>query len=66
MKTVTLEELDFVLKETKTDTAPGPDGLPVLFYKKLWPLLRRSVLQILNGFALGIVDIARLNFVFSH
>jgi hypothetical protein len=27
------EKLDQVLKETKTDTAPGPDGLPVIFFK---------------------------------
>jgi hypothetical protein len=62
MRSFTPEELDVVLKETKTDTAPGPDGLPVLFYKKFWPMLRRPVLQILNGFAMGTVDIARLNF----
>jgi hypothetical protein len=62
MRSFTPEELDAVLKETKTDTAPGPDGLPVLFYKKFWPMLRHPVLQILNGFAMGTVDIARLNF----
>jgi hypothetical protein len=59
MRSFTPEELDVVLKETKTDTAPGPDGLPMLFYKKFWPMLRRPVLQILNGFAMGTVDIAR-------
>jgi hypothetical protein len=62
MRTFTDEELDFVLHETKTDTALGPDGLPVLFYKKFWPLLKKEVLEILNGFALGRVDIASLNF----
>jgi hypothetical protein len=54
--------LDFVLKETKTDTAPGPDGFLVLFYKKLWLLLRGRILQILNGFALDTVDVSRLTF----
>jgi hypothetical protein len=62
MRSFTSEELDFVLKDTKTDTAPGLDGLPVMFYKKFWPLLKRTVLQILNGFSLGMVDITRLNF----
>jgi hypothetical protein len=62
MRSFTPEELDVVLKETKTDTAPSPDGLPVLFYKKFWPMLCRPVLQIRNGFAMGTVDIARLNF----
>jgi hypothetical protein len=62
MRSFTIEELDFVLHETKIDTALGPNGLPVMFYKKFWPLLKDAVLQILNVFALGRVDIARLNF----
>jgi hypothetical protein len=56
------EELDQVLKETKTDTALGPDGLPVIFFKSFWSLVKPLVLQLLNGFALGVLDISRLNF----
>jgi hypothetical protein len=62
MRSFTTADLDFVLKDTKSDTAPGPDGLPVEFCKYFWPLLKNAFLQILNGFALGTVDIARLNF----
>jgi hypothetical protein len=51
-----------VLKETKTDTAPGPDGFPVVFFKSFWSILKPLILQILNGFALGLIDILRLNF----
>jgi hypothetical protein len=32
--TFTPEELDAVLADMKPDSAPGPDGLPVLFFKK--------------------------------
>nr|XP_051212000.1 uncharacterized protein LOC127329534 [Lolium perenne] len=46
----------------KPDSAPGPDGLPVLFFKKFWDILKGPILQILNDFALGRVNIARLNF----
>jgi hypothetical protein len=46
----------------KPDSAPGPDGLPVLFFKKFWGILKGTILQLLNYFALGRVDIARLNF----
>jgi hypothetical protein len=60
MRSFTADELDWVLKDTKSDTAPGPDGLLVIFFKKFWPLLRKEVLAI--GFAMGTVDIARLNF----
>jgi hypothetical protein len=56
------EELDQVLKETKTDTALGPDGLPVVFFKYFWDTAKPLVLQLLNGFALGLVDVYRLNF----
>jgi hypothetical protein len=46
----------------KVDSAPGPDDIPVSFFKKFWGTLRGLVLQILNDFALGRVDISRLNF----
>jgi hypothetical protein len=62
MRSFTAEELDWILKDSKSDTAPGPDGLSVIFFKKFWPMLRKEILAILNRFALGIVDIARLNF----
>nr|XP_051197209.1 uncharacterized protein LOC127310588 [Lolium perenne] len=60
--TFTQEELDEVLLSMKTDTAPGPDGLPVSFFKRFWGTLRAPILQLLNDFVLGRVDIARLNF----
>jgi hypothetical protein len=56
------EEVDGVLKAMKVDTAPGPDGFPVIFFKRFWVLVKPYILAILNGFALGRVDIARLNF----
>ena len=62
MLTFTEEELDSVLKNIKTDTALGPDGFPVSFFKVFWSMVKPLVLRILNAFALGRVDIARLNF----
>jgi hypothetical protein len=56
------QELDEVLAQTKLDTAPGQDGFPVAFFKAFWPMLKPLVLRILNDFALGRVDISRLNF----
>jgi hypothetical protein len=50
------------MKELKTDTTPGPGGFTVLFFKKLWPLVKHDILHILNDFVLWRIDITRLNF----
>jgi hypothetical protein len=51
--TFTEIELGVIFKEMKTDTAPGPDGFPVLFFKQLWPQLKLGIFHILNNFVLG-------------
>ncbi|KAK1697110.1 hypothetical protein QYE76_013807 [Lolium multiflorum] len=56
------QELEEIVKDMKSDTAPGPDGFSVLFFKRCWPLVKHGVLHILNDFALGRIDISRLNF----
>jgi mannosylglycoprotein endo-beta-mannosidase len=60
--TFTPEELDEVLLSMKPNSASGPDGLPVLFFKFFWGTLKGVILQLLNDFILGRVDIAHLNF----
>jgi hypothetical protein len=60
--TFTSAELDEVLASMKPDSAPGPDGFPVLFFKRFWGIFRGPILQILNDFTLGRVDISRLNY----
>jgi hypothetical protein len=60
--TFTGEELDEVLQSMKPDSTPGPDGLPIMFFKKFWGILMGPILQLLNDFTLGRVDIACLNF----
>ncbi|XP_071680143.1 uncharacterized protein [Lolium perenne] len=55
-------ELEAIVKDMKTDTAPGPDGFPVTFFKRFWPQVKHGILLILNDFVLGRIDIARLNF----
>jgi hypothetical protein len=46
----------------KPDSAPRLDGLPVLFFKKFWGILKVPILQLLNDFTLGRMDIARLDY----
>ncbi|KAE8781901.1 hypothetical protein D1007_44637 [Hordeum vulgare] len=45
-----------------TDTTPGPDGWLVEFFKKFWSCLKHWFYAIMNGFALGIVNLSRLNY----
>lgn len=56
------EEIEGALKAMKTDTAPGPDGFPVAFFKKCWPWLKPLIFAIIKGFALGQVNISRINY----
>ena len=56
------EEIDRALHDMKTDTAPGPDGWPVEFFKKFWSKLKSLFYELVNGFALGTVDLSRLNY----
>jgi hypothetical protein len=60
--TFTQEELDEVLLSMKLDSAPGPDGLPVPFFKRFWGIMCGHILLLLNDFVLGRVDIALLNY----
>ena len=62
MLSFTEKEMDVVLASMKVDTPPRPDGFPVVFFKRFWALVRPCVLAIANGFALGRVDLSRLNF----
>jgi hypothetical protein len=62
MLTFSPKELDYVLASMKVDTAPGPDGLPVIFFKRFWALVKTYIMAILNGYAPGRVGVARLNF----
>ena len=56
------EEIDRAVHDMKTGTAPGPDGWPVEFFKKFWSKLKSLFYELVNGFALGTVDLSRLNY----
>lgn len=48
-----VSEVQFALKQMDSDTAPGPDGLPPIFYKKFWSKvghdISEAVLPVLNS-----------------
>jgi hypothetical protein len=49
--TFTAEELDEVLASMKPNSALGPDGLPVAFFKNFWQILKGPILAFMNDFA---------------
>lgn len=53
LKPFVLAEVLSALKQIDVDTAPGPDGLPLLFYKQFWEKIGREVskaiLTVLNS-----------------
>jgi hypothetical protein len=56
------EKLEAVLESMKPDSAPGLDGFPVTFFKRFCGTLKGPVLQIIDDFGFGRINIARLNY----
>jgi hypothetical protein len=58
----TMEEVERALKEMRTETTPGPDGFPIVFYKKFWRVIKWWVIQMLEDFYYGKLNLSRLNY----
>jgi hypothetical protein len=58
----TMEEAKRALKEMRTETAPGSDGFPVVFCKKFWGVIKWWVMQMLEHFYYGKLNLSRLNY----
>jgi mannosylglycoprotein endo-beta-mannosidase len=61
VKPFSMEEIEIAIKHTKTNTAPGPDGFPVQFYKTFWPKVKEMVKEMLDDMAAGRLNLGRLN-----
>lgn len=46
----------------KSDSAPGPNGFGVSFFKKFWELIKGRYTRMFQDFHKGELDIRRLNF----
>ena len=51
-----------VVFDMKDNTALGPDGFGVTFYKSCWESIKTEFMEMVNDFYLGALDIARLNY----
>ena len=43
-------EVHAIIKEMKSNSTPGPDGLNAAFYKSAWPWIKEDVLKVINDF----------------
>lgn len=50
------------LNDMRVNTAPGPNGFPVAFYKKFWNLVGPQFFNLVHDFTLGKIDVKRLNY----
>lgn len=57
----TSEEVKLAVWSSAPDKAPGPDGFPILFYRRFWHLLKTDILEIFRVFFHGSVDLSSLN-----
>jgi hypothetical protein len=55
-------EVDSATKTMNTNTAPGPDGFQVQFYKGFWDKVKILVKQMLDNMHAGRLDLGRLNY----
>ena len=46
----------------KPSSAPGPDGLPVTFFKTFWPTIKPEVMALFEEFYSGSMDLGRFNY----
>lgn len=58
----TLEELEKVIREAKLNTALGPDGFNVHFYRTFWPEVKNDLFEMLLMLFNDQLDLKRLNF----
>ena len=43
-------------------SAPGPDGLPVKFFRSFWNVIKPEIMAIFDEFYVGSIDLGRLNY----
>jgi hypothetical protein len=62
IKPFTLQELEDSLKDMDPNASPGPDGLPVSFYREFWTEIKLIMLEMFQEFFRGDLNLSRLNY----
>jgi hypothetical protein len=56
------KEVEIVISGMKTETAPGPNGFIVIFFKNLWKYIKNEVVGMVSDFNGVCLDLKRLNY----
>ena len=56
------EEVLAAIKGMNPSSAPGPDGLPVTFFKTFWQTVKPEVMALFEEFYSGSMDLGHLNY----
>ena len=56
------EEVGRAILGLKTNSAPGPDGLPVIFFQFFWENIKAVIMPMFQEFYIGTLVMSRLNF----
>uniref|UniRef100_A0A6V7QQE7 Reverse transcriptase domain-containing protein n=1 Tax=Ananas comosus var. bracteatus TaxID=296719 RepID=A0A6V7QQE7_ANACO len=57
----TLAEVRTIVFSSALEKAPGPDGLPMIFYQHFWSLLKDDIMGVFNSFYTGTTNFDRVN-----
>jgi len=68
VKPFTTDKIERAIKDMDPASAPGPDGLPVGFYRELWPQIKDTMLEMFNKYSFGGVEVksAQLRFDITY
>jgi len=58
----TEEEVKKALFSMESNRAPGPDDIPVEFYKHYWDFVKGDIMRLFEAFHNNTLDVARLNY----
>jgi hypothetical protein len=56
------EEVKTTIDGMKIESAPGPNGFIVTFFKRFWNLLKKEIMGMVQDFNGGAMDLKRLNY----
>jgi hypothetical protein len=58
----TEKEVELAIIGMKSESAPGPNGFTIIFFKNLWRHIKEEFMKMVHDFNLNKLDLKRLNY----